>query len=559
MKKVLVIVLALLICLSSSALAIEWDLEGTMFPLEEPVTIKVLTCGYDYGDIKKISENKDWQALEAATNVHIEFDYLGPYTDENSRDLMQTRLLNGDYDEAIWSFYFGTLTMTDIFDLGLAGIAQDLTDYVANPEIMPNFTKFVPDDILRSFKSTDGNIYAMRPVTQVNAYTSGEAMMQVNVAWLQAWQEAKGIDHTPETLEEFEDMLTYFRDNDMNGNGDATDEIPYFMVQATVNGNATPEHAMGPWGIATKDSNPDMNIQIGDDGKCYYVHTTDAYRAAITQLADWYAKDLIYKECFTANTETVNAIVGDAKNQFGVVNMVYNTDGFEPVMPYSVDGYETRVFMHPTARTGVDNPNFVLTDKAEHPEVMMAFLDLFYGVDNYLLSRFGSMAFEEGSYAYEHADTQVTIKKGDDGKYVFSIPTAEEQVNVPDDVGWIGRYISRSGALTLDVTDTYFDMDSYLGDQPNVRGFKMYEEAGIWNPTGNIWGRYTLLEDDQADYTFMYADESATLAEYRAAFVAGEKEINDENWAAFQEQLKANGIEKMTEIVQRAYDDFLSR
>ena len=102
-------------------------------------------------------------------------------------------------------------------------------------------------------------------------------------------------------------------------------------------------------------------------------------------------------------------------------------------------------------------------------------------------------------------------------------------------------------------------MDSYLGDQPNVRGFKMYEEAGIWNPTGNIWGRYTLLEEDQADYTFMYADESATLAEYRAAFVAGEKEINDENWAAFQDQLKANGIEKMTEIVQRAYDDFLAR
>ena len=425
MKKILTIVLALLICLSSSALALEWDLEGTMFPLEEPVTIKVLTSGYDYGDIKKIGENKDWKALEEATNVHFEFDYLGTYTDDNSRDLMQTRLLNGDYDEAIWSFYFSTLTMTDIFDLGLAGIAQDLTPYVTDPAVMPNFTKFVPDDILRSFKSTDGNIYALRPVTQVNAYTSGEAMMQVNVAWMQAWQEAKGIDHTPQTVEEFEDMLTYFKDNDMNGNGDATDEIPYFMVQQTVNGNATVEHAMGPWGIATKDSASDMNIQIGDDGKCYYVHTTDAYRAAITQLADWYAKGLIYEDVFTANTETITAIVGDAKNQFGVVNMVYNTDGFEPILPYSVDGYETRVFMHPTARTGVDNPHFVLTNKAEHPEVMMAFFDLFYGVDNYLLARYGSMAFEEGSYAYEHADTQVTISEAD-GKYIFSIPTAEE-------------------------------------------------------------------------------------------------------------------------------------
>ncbi len=31
----------------------------------------------------------------------------------------------------------------------------------------------------------------------------------------------------PETLEEFENMLCYFRDHDMNGNGDASDEIPY--------------------------------------------------------------------------------------------------------------------------------------------------------------------------------------------------------------------------------------------------------------------------------------------------------------------------------------------
>ena len=35
--------------------------------------------GYDYGDIKKIDENEDWKSLEAATNVNIEFDYLGTY------------------------------------------------------------------------------------------------------------------------------------------------------------------------------------------------------------------------------------------------------------------------------------------------------------------------------------------------------------------------------------------------------------------------------------------------------------------------------------------------
>ena len=286
MRKIGIIVLALVLCMTATAFAKEWILKAPSSP-EKPVHFDILTSGYDYGDIHKIEENKDWQALLKATNVDINFIYLGTYTSDDTRELMQTRLLNRDYGEAIWSFYFGTLTMTDIFDLGTAGIARDLTPYVTDPKVMPNFAKNVPEDILRSFKSTNGSIYAMRPVTQVNAFVSGEGMMQVNTAWMEKWQQAKGIDHSPATAEEFEDMLTYFRDNDMNGNGDATDEIPYFIVQATVNGNATLEHAMSPWGIATKGSDSDMNIQIGDDGKCYYVHTTDAYRAALTQLNDW--------------------------------------------------------------------------------------------------------------------------------------------------------------------------------------------------------------------------------------------------------------------------------
>ena len=560
MKKILTIILAVAMLLSASAMAeAHWDLEGTIFPLEEPVHFDILTSGYDYGDIKKIEENKDWQSLLAATNVDIDFVYLGPYSSEDTRELMQTRLLNGDYCEAIWSFYFSTLTMTDIFDLGTAGMVLDLTPYISNPELMPNFNKNVPDSLVRNFKSSNGSIYAMRPVTQVNAYTAGEGMFQVNVAWMEQWQQATGIDHSPATAEEFEDMLTYFRDNDMNGNGDPTDEIPYFMVQATVNGNATVEHAMSPWGLATKDSGPDMNIQINDDNQCYYIMTTDAYRAALTQLADWYAKGLIYEDVFTANLETITAIVGDAKNQFGVVNMVYNTDGFEPILPYSVDGYNTRVFMHPTARSGVDNPNFVITDKCQNPDVLMAFLDLTYNVFNGLQIRYGSMAFEEGSYAYEHQDSHTTITINDEGKYVFHMPAVEERVNVPDDVGMFWRMLTAfNGPLTLEITDEQFDMDSYLGDQPNVRGFKLYDEAGIWNPTDLIWGRYTLLDADQSDYTFMYADAFATLAEYRAAFLVGEKEINDDTWNEFQEQLKANGIDEMIEMVQRAYDAYLA-
>jgi hypothetical protein len=51
--------------------------------------------------------------------------------------------------------------------------------------------------------------------------------------WLAAYNASlgKAADAMPETLDEFEAMLLYFKDNDMNGNGDPSDEIPLMGKQ----------------------------------------------------------------------------------------------------------------------------------------------------------------------------------------------------------------------------------------------------------------------------------------------------------------------------------------
>ena len=558
MKKLCILVLVLLICTTGIAFAADWDLEGTIFPLEETAHYTILTSGTPTGDIDEIDENKDWTSLLEAANVDIDFIYLGS-NDEGSHELMQTRLLGEDYGDAIWGFGYDTLSTEEINEMGEANMAVDLTPYLTDSELMPNFNNAITEDLLRHFKATDGKIYGMRSLDQTTVYTAHEGRLQVNVAWMEQWQKATGTDHAPVTIEEFQDMLVYFRDNDMNGNGDPTDETPYFIALAGFWANATLEHSMGSWGIATKDSALDMNIQVDDEGNCYFVHTTDAYRAALEQFAAWYKEGLIYSDCFTANADTTDALFSDAENKVGAVNMCYDADGFESILPYTVEGYTPRVFVHPGVRTGVDNPKFVLTDKCENPDILMAFMDLFYNPKNSVRALFGSMAFEEQGYASEHADKEMLVSIGEDGKIYFQNPGEIDRANVPNDIAMIYKFIEPFRPESMAMLEKYYDMASYLGDTPGVRGGELYIEAGVLNHTENIWGRYTLLPDDQDDYTFMYADASATLAEYRAAFASGRMELTDENWAAFQEQLKSNGIEEMTEMVQRAYDAALAQ
>ena len=100
MRKLLATLLAItMLCGVVSAASAEWDgwnLEGTIFPLAEPMTFTVLTSGYRYANIADIVNNKDWQALEAATNVHIDFVFLGDYDAPEAKNNLQMRLLSND-------------------------------------------------------------------------------------------------------------------------------------------------------------------------------------------------------------------------------------------------------------------------------------------------------------------------------------------------------------------------------------------------------------------------------------------------------------------------------
>lgn len=98
-----------------------------------------------------------------------------------------------------------------------AGVFVALDEHL---ELMPNFQLFLDEypEIKASLTAEDGHIYYVPQTVLTSNY-------QPCIMYNQTWLDKAGIIE-PRTLEDFVEMLRIFAENDMNGNGDTTDEVP---------------------------------------------------------------------------------------------------------------------------------------------------------------------------------------------------------------------------------------------------------------------------------------------------------------------------------------------
>lgn len=158
-------------------------------------------------------------------------------------DLSNATLLNEIASRANVSIKWNLLDPTSYADSVSPMLAsgQDLPDIVQLPDldpqqtylssgmfvkldehfdIMPNYKKYLDEhpDHKALLTASDGHIYYVPQTVVTDSY---QPVMMYNMPWI----EKLGIE-PPKTLDAFVEMLRAFRDQDMNGNGDATDEVP---------------------------------------------------------------------------------------------------------------------------------------------------------------------------------------------------------------------------------------------------------------------------------------------------------------------------------------------
>lgn len=158
-------------------------------------------------------------------------------------------------------------------------------------DLMPNFTKWLDENpvIKASLTAADGHIYY---VPSTNVTYNFQPQLMYNMKWLAD----AGFDKVPDNLEEFVELLRYYKDNDMNGDGDANDEFPMSVTEGFLPYMFGPAFGLDLVSGFYVDENGDVQYAFYEDEK---------YLAYLTFLNELYAEGLLEIEYTTLTRDQI--------------------------------------------------------------------------------------------------------------------------------------------------------------------------------------------------------------------------------------------------------------
>ncbi len=522
-------------------------IEPVVFPLAETVTYDIMVSGSK--DYNALLQKCDWYTeLVKRTNVKINIQALG----DDAATTLNARLTSGQEGDAM----IGILNDNSLISLADADKLLAIEDYITNPDIMPNYNAraiaAVPS-VVGTMTAPDGHIYSIARVDG-GEHSGWEAPLQVNVAWL---KQVPGFEdgHAPKDLAEFTKVLKYFKENDMNGNGNPDDEIPFLTVAASSLGDAqgTLWGVLNWWGINTKDGANYMACYLDDNGDVVFAPSTEAYKAAMKTINEWYEAGYLWAEFFTANASTHNAAMLSETASWGFYNGAqFENYGATSTKTWGTDtqyisapdtGYDCKWFINP-GWAGYKN-TFTLTKKCENPEILLAWVDLFYSLEGTFSTFYGSEYHEDLSTGCD-VDTWNIV----DGKVVMTgMQQTEEQKAIHSEhLSWGGIFGSYLYCRTM---SEYGDGTIPAGGKEKAR--IAYIEAHADEFDAPLFTKPYFTADDADTLTYRWASVLSVITKYNTAFIKGEMDV-DAKWDEFQKQLKLAGLEDMLDILQAGFD-----
>ena len=288
MKKLVSLALALVMLLSLTSamadtvggMADGWwkDIEiapSETFHLDEPLTITAL--GIHFNQYPTEFDGFYYlPTVEKYTNVHLQVDWR-PDSDWNTQ---VATALAGGIDNLPYLIRPGTY---GVAALANEGAIVPLDDYL---DLIPNIVAAVGEERFADWKAADGHFYTIPTIVNV----PGSQSTAVRKDWL----DKLNMD-VPTTWEQWKAYWYGVRDNDMNGNGDTTDEIP-IVLEMGQNGERSLHALLNAFGIKASS---DAQFCVLDDGTYTMVYEHPRYREFITEMQQLYADKIIDQEFAT--------------------------------------------------------------------------------------------------------------------------------------------------------------------------------------------------------------------------------------------------------------------
>ena len=325
----------------------------------------------DYNDMKIM------QDLYESTNVNVFWENVS-----ESVYSQQKNLIFGNADDRPDAIYHAGMSSGEIIKYAKRKVLVPISDYL---EYMPNFARILeerPDIKAQLINVEDGKIYSLPRIEEMGLLQSPNLLF-LNKVWAKAAIDAgavKGLsaadlkDGINITAAQMEQILTYFRDNDMNGNGNAGDERPLSFVHNNWQGNQCDLYGM--FGL-----NDNLEHRVVVDGKITYTIQDERFKEATNFIANWVSSGLIDQVSFEQSQDNFLAN-GKGLETYGAFywweseTVVSNPENYIVCNPLiGPKGDQTIcVSNNPEVGTG----EVIIFSDCANVEVLLAYFDRFY-------------------------------------------------------------------------------------------------------------------------------------------------------------------------------------
>ena len=463
------------------------------------------------------SVNRDWNSSPfferwgTLFDLSFSFSQYGEYTDWEKE--IQAYLNGATLPDALFK---AELNIENTLALLEKGLIVDLKPFIETD--MPNLKALLNEnpEWEKDITLPSGVIAALPALTK----------MQLNNG---IWVNTKWLDNIkmemPTDKESFENMLRAFKTGDPNKNG-KRDEIPLTFL-----GTWDLKFLAHAYGLIAND----YNIYVDEGGQVRYLTEAENFRDFVQWLRDLYTEGLIDGNGFT-NTDAARQVTDEkAVVPYGMLM------GTTPVNLLPAADISVYMLMEPLEFEGqkvyrdligqVGRGTFAVTSACENPGVLLKAIDYLYSLDGAMLATAGL----EG--------TEYT--RGEDGRWQFIIgeesdPLALVRAATIADGGNLPGYSSDEMLLSFGDEST----------RENTQRFKTLNEyARLPYPLVSL-NSETQKAADALQETL------GSLFEARLGrFILSQTELDDENWNAFLDELKANDLQAFLAIWQKALDE----
>lgn len=472
-----------------------------------------------------------FKALEEATNVHIDFVNYVTTSYSDQKNLM---LASGDYYDGF--FGYEAISMSDLITYGEMGMFIPVEDLIA--EYCPNYQAVLEETPVLDGLSTafDGHKYSWGSISEADSRDYPD-LLYINKTWL----DNLGLE-MPTTMEEYYDVLTAFKEQDANGNGDPDDEIPYtFVAFNHITGYGSFFGAYGEAQPTNGNNSLYDYFVVNDDNSLNYTATTEEYYNAIIELRKFVEAGLWDVEGFvqdgtqfSAKLATETATVGSAYcwaiSSFGPG--IQDQYVALPPLKAAADSEAPKTHKRQN-HISVQATGLAITEKCENPEILAQWVDLFYDPVVTILANKGvanvTAIDEDGNVYYDNSLDEDGVKKMQYAGYYA--PNDNAPKNLTSE---LNEKIIMDPVEENEKQDT---IDAYYKDL----------EASVSLPAMN----YTTEEQEWLN------DYGLNIQEYvrgkQTEWLMGTASIEDE-WESYLEQLNNLGLEEFQEKMQTVYN-----